>query len=814
MKRRTSLKKKSIIALLSYVCLFTAIIGLVVYLIIDPPLRIELKKKLDIRADLLMARIMEPLNNATVTLRSIIHVAESDIVSEKREKLIASLFSQFGHSVVSGGIWPIPEVVDGKKQFNSVFFNRASDGRVDRIEMWNNPQGGGYERELWYLDAIELYRGDVAWSEVYVDPYTRVKMITLSSPYYINKHLAGVATVDLSLQNLLAVISKNADRYDLGVVLRDKSNEKIISHHFIVRQGMYTTKQNFGDFNWSIEVVNATRLVNDDIYEIVASIELWLIPILLIGVMLAYILIDQYVIKPLVMISDRVKQSPHGGIIDFPYHHNDEIGYLIDAFNQKTIYLEAEKLKAQASTQAKSSFLATLSHEIRTPMNGVLGTAQILLKSPLSAQQQQQLKVLYDSGLHMMELLNEILDFSKIEQGTLELDNDVFEFASLIESVISVYRHLCEEKGLRFNVAYSIPEHQCFFSDVSRIKQILFNLLNNALKFTSHGTISVSFSEMESDDKKHFMCIKVSDTGIGIAQEVRDEIFKPFIQAESSTTRRFGGTGLGLAIVDNICRSMGGSISLESEVGYGSSFEVMIRVERAHTSQLERNHKTHEYNYTGLKALVVEDNRTNIMILETFLNNQGFVCSKALDGEQALQAMTAEHFDLVVMDNHMPVMDGIECMKRIRGLPDDRSKVFILGCSADVYRKSRDEMLQAGANDVIAKPVSEAILQDKLNKNAEKLYQYQTYSEDNQIHCDVDTFLLNFCLAIENREFEQARKYLQIIKESVCGGLVPSELKSLCDEFDHLLVNEVKPSQSGLDRFTVLLSNFCNSELS
>ncbi|MDF5351365.1 histidine kinase dimerization/phospho-acceptor domain-containing protein, partial [Vibrio parahaemolyticus] len=198
----------------------------------------------------------------------------------------------------------------------------------------------------------------------------------------------------------------------------------------------------FGEFDWRMEVVNAKAKVADQVFEQVMSVEGRIIPFLLLCVLVGYYLLNRYIVEPIVRIAAKIDDSKTGGIIDIDYDSDDEIGQLIEKFNEKTIYLEQERIKAQASTNAKTAFLATLSHEIRTPMNGVLGTAQILLKTPLTDEQRKHLRTLYDSGDHMMTLLNEILDYSKIEQGHVEFENKPFPIESIIGSIKSVYQTL------------------------------------------------------------------------------------------------------------------------------------------------------------------------------------------------------------------------------------------------------------------------------------------------------------------------------------------------------------------------------------
>ncbi|MDW1951340.1 histidine kinase dimerization/phospho-acceptor domain-containing protein, partial [Vibrio sp. 812(2023)] len=198
----------------------------------------------------------------------------------------------------------------------------------------------------------------------------------------------------------------------LGVVIRDANSNVIIEHNFQITKQMYISKLDFGEFHWKLEVVNAKAKVADQVFEQVMSVEGGIIPFLLLCVLVGYYLLNRYIVEPIVRIATKIDDSKTGGVIDIDYGSEDEIGHLITKFNEKTIYLEQERVKAQASTNAKTAFLATLSHEIRTPMNGVLGTAQILLKTPLTDEQRKHLSTLYDSGDHMMTLLNEILDYS------------------------------------------------------------------------------------------------------------------------------------------------------------------------------------------------------------------------------------------------------------------------------------------------------------------------------------------------------------------------------------------------------------------
>ncbi|SEG42100.1 hybrid sensor histidine kinase/response regulator [Vibrio hangzhouensis] len=728
---KESLKKKSIIALTVYLALFISVFGSITYMVVESPVRAKLEENLDTKSEFLAAEISAPLYGSVGVLKSIVAMGQSIEDRQTLDEALCQVFKLNDGIAVSGGIWPEPYSVDPKKKLTSLFYNRTPQGDVDRIDLWNNPAADGYHVEPWYTSVKDQPVNTITWSQVYIDPYTHVQMITASSPYYVNGKFSGVATVDLSLANLVNFVKAKAREHDLGVVLRDANKQVITEHNFRLEKDIYVSEIQFGDFSWSLQVVNARRLVSDQVSEIVTGVELAIVPVMVLCLMFGYYLISQYLIRPISMIAKEVDGSREGGGIDINYRSPDEIRYLIDTFNQKTVYLDRERIKAQASTKAKTAFLATLSHEIRTPMNGVLGTAQILLKTDLNLEQRKLLKTLYDSGDHMMSLLNEILDYSKIEQGHLELSKSAFPLTSIIGSMHSVYHTLCNEKGLRFNVFSQVDEQRWYKGDKARLRQILFNLLNNAVKFTSQGSVDVVLSEEVRGDN-NLLTIRVKDTGIGIPKEAQERIFKPFEQAESSTTRRYGGTGLGLSIVREIAHCMGSEVTLHSQEGIGSEFIVSVLLERCRPETLDI-HIERNLDYRGLKALIVEDNRTNTIIIETFMKRKGFITYAVENGEEALKAVSTQTFDLVLMDNHMPVMDGVEAISGIRNMVGKEKDTLIFGCTADVFKETRERMLRAGADYIVGKPIDERVLDDALYQFANKLFQF-THKTGNDLH--------------------------------------------------------------------------------
>ncbi|MDO6708877.1 ATP-binding protein [Photobacterium sp. 1_MG-2023] len=405
------------------------------------------------------------------------------------------------------------------------------------------------------------------------------------------------------------------------------------------------------------------------------------------------------------------------GPYEFQVLH-DALNQGIDKISADTRRLNQTLEKAKAADKAKSAFLANLSHEIRTPMNGMLGLSQLLLKTELTQEQRQHLLTLLESGKHMMALLNDILDFSKIEQGKLKLDQTHFCFTDLVGAIESTYYSLAKEKGLAFNIDCGFVQETWFYADKSRIRQILFNLISNAIKFTDQGSVRVrmSLSHLPGGEKQQ-LTIVTDDTGIGIAPERVAHIFDPFAQAEASTSRRYGGTGLGLSIVRQLAQLMDGDVVLVSEPGQGTIVTVTLCLEKGiPQEEMIDNIEIDREAFAGLHVLVVEDNHLNVLIIESFLKQWGFLTHTAENGLEALEMIQHQPFDLVLMDNHMPVMDGLESTRHIRALPEPYRIVPIFACTADAFEETQKNMMNAGVDCVITKPLDERKLLDALQR--------------------------------------------------------------------------------------------------
>ena len=390
----------------------------------------------------------------------------------------------------------------------------------------------------------------------------------------------------------------------------------------------------------------------------------------------------------------------------------DHRDHLEDEVAHRTAELLGAKEVAEAASRAKSEFLATMSHEVRTPMNGVLGMNELLIDSELGPQQRVWAEAVQASGRHLLGVINDILDFSKIESGHLELEQIDFSLVDAVEEALAMFAQPAEAKGLELAVQF-IPHDAplALRGDPFRLRQVVSNLLGNALKFTDEGEIAVRVSLVEQSDSEAAVRISVDDTGIGIAAEARDKIFEHFSQADGSTTRQYGGTGLGLAICRRLLALMGGSIRVESVPGEGSSFIVDMRLPLARS---EVTAPLTSEALQGMRALVVDDNQTNRDILLHQLEgwHMGVTCVEG--GVQALDAMAdglraGRAFDLAILDMHMPVMDGLQLAAAVRAQPAlARTRLLMLSSTyANADQQARTDL---GILRYLNKPIRRADL--------------------------------------------------------------------------------------------------------
>jgi len=368
--------------------------------------------------------------------------------------------------------------------------------------------------------------------------------------------------------------------------------------------------------------------------------------------------------------------------------------------------------EARQANRAKSSFLATMSHEIRTPMNGVLGMAQLLKRDEADPRQIERLDTLIDSGEYLLSILNDILDVSKIDAGRLEIVPRPEDLRLLMDRLIGFWGGRADEKGVALGLTIEPGAPDFVLADALRLRQVLFNLVGNALKFTDQGSVQVIVQAAPMDDGRVLTRFSVQDTGPGIPAQFLPMLFDRFAQGEESEARKFGGTGLGLAIVRQLSELMGGRAWAESQVGQGSTFHVELPLARAGAAPAPAPAAapTEPQAVGDLRILAVDDNAVNLLVLDQLLAALGAEIAKAASGAEALELLSAQPFDLVLMDIQMPGMTGAEALQRLRETPGPNRAVPVVALTADVTSGGRDRYIALGFTEHTPKPIQIADL--------------------------------------------------------------------------------------------------------
>lgn len=703
----------------------------------------------------------ELVKNANVARNLSIYAENASIETIESGELKSFLLNTIpsNKNTVGGGIWFEPyRLYPDERYFGAYTFIKSGqtvyeDAYAIAVD---------YHNASWYVIGKNPTK-ETIWSDVYYDHIAGVTMITATHPFYDKKgELLGVSTADMALTDIKAISSaisvgqtgkafilgvngefisffddsrtigtlitedKDADLVNLGRKVLDSSDGSASLNWNDKQYRAFFTK--IEETGWHLIVMIDTAEVGRSANYLVATLAI--VPIL--GLILVIVIITK-VAKTLTKVADKVNhfadKAASGDLSErIVITEHDEFGVMEDRLNKMmdnmadmTEHSEQMLELAQSANKAKTEFLSKMSHEMRTPMNAIIGMVQVAGQTQDEAKVRDCLDKIDYASKSLLELINNVLDMAKIEANKIELETVRFSVKEVFDNIAKVFWLKLEAQSLQFSMTVSEDIPEKIWSDRLRYSQIVMNLISNAIKFTPDGGKISVCAMVDSETSETFMLkTVVKDTGIGIAPEAAETLFRSFEQADSSISRRYGGTGLGLAISKSLAELMGGNIWFEANAEVGSSFVFTIKVDKVgEESELdEKRSEAKVYDFQGKHILLAEDVEINREIVAALLEGTGINIDYAENGIEACEKVAAspEKYDLIFMDIQMPEMDGLAATKQIRKM-EGGHKIPIIAMSANAFKEDVEASLQAGMNGHISKPLDVQILLDTLSNS-------------------------------------------------------------------------------------------------